>query len=412
MPKIDLQISKRAFAAKFYPLLEDYSHRFEFYKGSAGSGKSFFITQKLIFRCLKEPIKVLVCRRYASTIRNSCFALFKEVLAAWHLTEYVKIRETDFRITFPNGSEVIFSGLDEETKLLSLANISTIFVEEVFEVPQPIFEQLNLRMRGKAANQQIIAAFNPISEQHWLYDFCVKNPPASFYFSESTYKDNPFLNSDYIASLEELQYRNPAKYRVFALGEWGLDEEGLVFTNWREEEFDALALAASGLEHRAGSDLGYIDPTTIVDCLFDKENKRIYVFNEFYKTGCQLDEVAAAMEDMKLGKVKIYMDAAEPRSIAFFKQKGFNTVPCIKGKDSVKAGISYLQNLEIVVSPKCVNLITELKNFSYIKDKSTGRYSENMTHEFSHAIDALRYSVSDIYTNNKLKTLDKSVLGL
>jgi phage terminase large subunit len=60
----------------------------------------------------------------------------------------MKIRETDFAITFPNGSEIIFTGLDEETKLLSLAGITAIFIEEVFEVPRNIYEQLDLRLRG------------------------------------------------------------------------------------------------------------------------------------------------------------------------------------------------------------------------------------------------------------------------
>ena len=60
----------------------------------------------------------------------------------------MKIRETDFAITFPNGSEIIFTGLDEETKLLSLAGITAIFIEEVFEVPRNIDEQLDLRLRG------------------------------------------------------------------------------------------------------------------------------------------------------------------------------------------------------------------------------------------------------------------------
>ena len=52
----------------------------------------------------------------------------------------MKIRETDFNIKFPNGSEIIFMGLDEETKLLSLNNIGAIFIEEAHEVPKPIVE--------------------------------------------------------------------------------------------------------------------------------------------------------------------------------------------------------------------------------------------------------------------------------
>ena len=115
---------------------------------------------------------------------------------------------------------------------------------------------------------------------------------------------------------------------------------------------------------------------------------------------------------MNIGKTKIYVDAAEPRSIAYFKQSGINAYPCSKGKDSVKAGIMFLQDNLLVVHPSCRNFITELENFSYIKSKQTGEYTEETTHEFSHAIDACRYAYSDIYTSSKLKTMNKSILSI
>ena len=408
---ITLNLKKSQFVPKFFPYLLDYSHRWEIYMGSAGSAKSYFITQKLIVRACREPIKILVCRRYGSTIRNTCFSLFKEILAKWKLLPFVKIRETDFNIRFSNGSEIIFMGLDEETKLLSLNGIGAIFIEEAYEVPKPIVEQLNLRLRGKTENQQIIMAFNPISANHWLKEFC-DNPPSSFVFIHSTYKDNPFLNAEYIQQLEELYVRNPAKARVFCDGEWGVDAEGLVLTNWVVEEFDSMALAANGLEHRAGIDLGWVDKTAIIDSLYDSANKTVYVFNEFYKSGCQLSDIAFALGEMNLKKTKVFVDSAEPRSIQFFRNEGFNTVPCAKGKDSVKAGLMFLQDCRIIVHPKCKNFITELENFSYIKSKQTGEWTEETTHEWSHAIDACRYAYSDIYTNRKLKTLDKKLLGI
>ena len=357
-------------------------------------------------------MKVAVCRRTKATIRNTCFSLFKDILAKWQLTPHVKIRETDFTIIFPNGSEIIFLGLDEETKLLSLNGIGVIFVEEVFEVPLNIIEQLDLRLRGNTPNQQIIMAFNPISKNHWLYNFCEINPPKSFKFTHSTYKDNPFLNKEYVESLEALYTRNPAKARIFCDGLWGVDAEGLVITNWRKEEFDPMQLAALGYEHRAGCDLGWIDKTAVIDSLYDRDNKTIYVFNEFYKSGCQLSDIAAAIENMNLKKTKIYVDAAEPRSIQYFKQEGIRAEPCAKGKDSVKAGLMFLQDNLIVVHPSCQNFITELENFSYIKSKVTGEYTEDTTHEWSHAIDACRYAYSDIYTQTKLKTFNKAVLSL
>ena len=409
MAQINLTLKKSLFIPKFFPLLFDYSKRWEFWCGSAGSGKSYTIAQRIIIRCTKEPIRVLVCRRYATTLRNSCFALFKEILTKWKLLPYVKIKETDMSITFPNGSQIIMVGLDTEEKLLSLTNISTVWVEEAYEVEKSKVEQLNLRMRGTAANQQLILSWNPISKHSWLYDFTVKNPPENSVFIHSTYKDNPFLNPEYVQALDEMEIRNPEKYRVYGRGEWGVDSSGLVIKNWKSETFDAMELAAAGLEHRAGMDLGFIDKTAIIESLYDKENKIIYVFNEFYKSGCQLSEVVSAIRDMNLKKTKIYVDAAEPRSIQYFKQEGVNAIPCIKGKDSVKNGIMFLQDNLIIVHPKCQNFITELENFSYIKSKQTGEWTEDTTHEWSHAIDACRYAYSDIYKNNKLKTVNKEM---
>ena len=49
---IYLNLKKSLFTPKFFPYLTDYSHRWEMYMGSAGSAKSYFITQKLIVRAV------------------------------------------------------------------------------------------------------------------------------------------------------------------------------------------------------------------------------------------------------------------------------------------------------------------------------------------------------------------------
>jgi phage terminase large subunit len=315
-------------------------------------------------------------------------------------------------IEFPNGSKIIMIGLDNEQKLLSLNNISVIWIEEAFEVEREKTEQLNLRMRGQATNQQLILSWNPISKTSWLYQFTVKDPPESSEFIHSTYRDNIFLPAEYVAALEEMKIRNPAKYRIYGDGEWGIPQEGLVIKNWATEVFDPTALAASGLEYRCGMDLGWVDPSAVVQTLYDRNNKTIYIFNEFYRSGCLLEDLAEAIQKMNLGKVKLYVDSSEPRSIQFLRNKGINAVGSSKGKDSVKAGYMFLQDHRIIVHPKCKDVIRELENFSYIKSKQTGEWTEDTTHEFSHSIDAARYAYSDIYTNTKVKSMSKSALGL
>ncbi len=274
-----------------------------------------------------------MCRRYGTTLRNTCFALFKEVLENWKLTPYVKIRETDFSIVFPSGSEIIMVGLDEETKLLSLTNIGAVFIEEVYEVSKDMVEQLNLRLRGVVKNQQILMALNPISSSSWLYDFLEVNPPESFILIKSTYRDNPFLNEEYVKSLEELLVRNPLRARIYTEGLWGVaDPEGLVFSNWEIKEFDPLEIAKlPKVEHRCGLDFGWVDATAIADSLYDPVHSTIYVINECYSTGMTLDDIANAVDIMGLKKAKLYCDSAEPRGIEFLRSKGINAYPCIKG---------------------------------------------------------------------------------
>ena len=409
---IQLNLNKRIFTPKAYPYIFDYSHRWEFWYGGAASSKSYSITQKLIIRACREKITIAVCRRYGSTLRNSCFSLFKEILAKWKLTSYVKIKETDMSIEFPNGSKIIHLGLDDEQKLLSINNIGCFWIEEAFEVQREIVEQINLRMRAKNENQQIIMSWNPISRNSWIFDFVEVNPPKDSIKLHFTFKDNPFISQEYIDAMEEMRVRNPAKARIYYYGEYGVNPEGLVLTNWHEQDFNPMELAAAGLEHRAGIDLGWIDKTAIIDSLYDRENRIIYVFNEFYKSGCQLSEIADAIVEMNLKKTKIYVDSSEPRSIQFLKNEGINAVGCTKGKDSVKAGLMFLQDNLIIVHPSCRNFIMELENFSYIKSKQTGEWTEDTTHEYSHAIDACRYAYSDIYTQTKLKSLNKAVLNL
>lgn len=410
---MQLNIHARTFSAKFLPLLNDYSHRWEIYKGSAGSGKSHFITQKIIIKALREKRRVMICRRYGTTMRNSVFKLFKDVIESFKITHLTRIKESDMSITLPNGSEIIFVGLDNEEKLLSIAGITDVFIEEVYEVPKEIVDQLNLRMRGKAPNQQIYMAFNPISAKHWLYDFCEGSTrPESSIYSQSTFRDNPFLPDEYVKALEDMYRTNPNKARVFCDGNWGADVEGLVYKNHVVSDFDINELIKQGLEVRVGIDWGFVDPTTVVVSLFDKPKKEIYIIGEFYKRGATLEEIKDGIIQLGISKQKMYCDGAEPDKVDYLRRNGFNAVSAKKGAGSVKAGISFLQDMKIICHESCVNVAAELENYVYLKDKKTGQYIEDSyDHDFSHTMDALRYSYSDLYSAARL-TSAKLMLGI
>ncbi len=342
------------------------------------------------------------------------FQLIIDTLKKWHIYEYCKINLSTYTITLPNDSVFLFKGMDDSEKIKSITDITDIWAEESTELSLDEYTQLDLRLRALAGDLQFLCSFNPVSKENYVFKKWFADDAAydeaQTMILKTTYKHNRFLPQSYIAALEEKINSNPQYYKVYALGEFAT-LEGLVFTNWREQVFDAMELAQRGYELKYGMDLGYIDKTAIIMSLFDRENRTIYVFDEFYKSGCQLSEIAAAAKAMNVGKTKIYVDAAEPRSVAYFKQEGLNAYPCIKGRDSVKAGIMYLQDMKIIVHPSCKNMIMELSNFSYIKNKA-GDYTEDTTHEYSHAISGLRYAYSDIYTSTKLKTLNKATFSI
>ena len=411
---IQIKIDKSVFNDSFYPYLFDYSNRFEVYRGGAGSGKSHFVSQKLIIKAMNDPgRRIMICRRTSATIIQTVWEMFLQNLRFFQLLDHCYINKTNRIIELPNGSQLIFMGLDDEYKLLSLTDIADVFVEEVFEVPKAIVDQLNLRLRGSKKNKQIYLAFNPISKAHWLYDFCEgETKPSSMLYHLSTYKDNKFLDDEYIQQIEEQQRTNPHNYRIYALNQWGVASEAIVFPNHRTEDFDINEMLKNKeLEVKIGMDLGFVDASTCAVTLWDKQNKKIYIISEYYEERATLDEVFSGVKALGVGKLPIYVDSAEPRSIQYFQSLGLNAKPSKKSNGSNELYIQFLQNHEIIIHSSCVHAQEDFDNFCYAKNKMSGELEEGKyTHEYSHLIDAVKYAYSDVYRNKKLKSFDWKLL--
>lgn len=207
----------------FLPLFAD-EHRYLVLKGGGGSGKSIFAGRKVLERVTSEPgHRWLVCRKVARTLRESCFKQLLGQLAELYPDSGYKANKSDLVISFRNGSEIIFAGLDDAEKLKSIYNITGIWIEEASELLESDFNQLDIRLRGKTREyQQIILSFNPVSIRHWLKKrfFDQKDPRARVH--ESTYRDNRFLDAAAIRTLESFQETDEYYYQVYCLGMWGV----------------------------------------------------------------------------------------------------------------------------------------------------------------------------------------------
>ena len=393
----------------YMPYLYDYSHRYEVYYGGAGSGKSVFIAQKIILKALRDKRKVLIIRKTLNSQKDSCWRLMLEQLSDLNIRQLCKVRITDFTIELPNGSALLFKGLDDSERIKSIVGITDIWIEEATELIEEDFDQLDLRLRARASNLQMFVSFNPISKvnyvyRRWFADTAVVGDDTLIV--KTTYKDNRFLPEEYIKSLESKIHSNPTYYRIYALGEFcSLDK--LVYNNWRVEAFEP----PKDGKLIVGLDFGFTnDPTAVVASIVKGDD--IFIFKEYTGTGKTNQQIAEIITSMGFAKSVIIADSAEPKSVAEIKRCGIQRIKeSTKGKDSIIHGIQRLQGYNIIVHPSCQNIITELENYSWIKDKATGEYTNKPIDMFNHSLDALRYSLQAL-DQHKFTAVSKDVLGL
>lgn len=379
----------------YWPYVRDYTTRFNVYYGGAGSGKSHFVAQKILLKCLQYKRKLLVVRKVGNTLKDSVWAMFLKLL--YQMPAVIKaVNKSEYTIELINGSIILFKGLDDPEKIKSIEGITDIVVEEASELTEDDFDQLNLRLRANCGMLQIHLMFNPVSKANWVYKrFFENGAPEDTVIIHTTYKDNPYLPQEYIDSLLRLERRNPAYYKIYVLGDFATLDK-LVFPVKtvrlvsQEEVKDLLFWI--------GMDFGYTnDPTAITWGYCDPTNHRLYITGEYNKKGMTNDVIAATITDLGFAKERIIADAAEPKSIAELRRLGINRiVGAVKGPDSVKNGIDRIQRYDIIIDERCVNTIEEFDNYTWIKDKKTGEYINQPVDTFNHHIDSIRYGTQNV----------------
>ena len=410
-----INIHTNIFNPVYLPYLEDYSTRFLLFYGGAGSGKSHFIAQRLVYKALKDTRKILVLRKVNRTTKASTFQLLLDTLNQFGIINYCVINRTDFSITLPTGSQFLCMGLDDPEKIKSITGLTDAWLEEATEFSLDDFSQVNLRVRDpKAENQEIILSLNPVSKANWCYlHFFAENPELEEFrktvrIVHTTYKDNPHLPETYVQALLMMKATNEVYYKIYALGEFGsLDK--LIYNNWQKMDFDPDTIKGQLL---CGLDFGYTnDPTAFTASILVENERRIYIFKEWGGTGYLNDAIADQIKEMGFAKSIICADSAEQKSIDEIKRLGISRIkPCVKGKGSVLQGIQKLQQYELIVHPSCENVIEELENYAWKKDKQTNEYINEPAEGFDHYMDSLRYSLQCLDVRTQLTTMKKDLL--
>lgn len=410
----------------FEDFLFEWNEKFYFLVGGYGSSKSYHVALKIILKLLEEKRTALVVREVYDTIRDSCFSLFEEIITEMELDDRIKCKTSPMQIRFPNGSKIIFKGMDKPVKLKSINNVSLIWIEECSEVKYAGFKELLGRLRHPTLPLYMILSTNPVSKSNWSYKhFFTDNKKKLYvlddkklykervivtnktYYHYSTADDNLFLPKSYIEQLDELKNYDPDLYRVARKGQFGVNGRKVLpqFEEWPHYEVLEAIQNIDKPIRRVGMDFGFEKSyNALVRLAIDDDKKILYIYSEYYKNQMTDDKTAIEIAEFKDTQELIRADSAEPKTIKYYKQEGFN----IKGAKKFPG--SRVQNTKkvkrfkkIICSSNCKNTIDELSDLTYALDKD-GEIIEDEFNIDPHTFSAIWYALDGYEVSNLKET--------
>lgn len=420
-----IKLSLPEVVGRGYATFWNFKGRYRVCKGSRASKKSKTTALWYITNMMKYPdANLLVIRKTYRTLKDSCFTELKWAIKRLQVEAWWEIKESPLEMTYiPTGQKIYFRGLDDPLKVTSITVENGVlcwaWIEEAYEVMnESDFDTLDESIRGEVPEglfKQWTITFNPWNERHWLKKRFFDVDDDNVLAITTNYMCNEWLDESDKKLFETMKKNNPRRYSVAGLGNWGI-VDGLVYENWREEAFTPISqkeynklddrndkkyVILDSLKTTSGLDFGYTnDPTAFFMGFLDLENKKLYVWDEMYKKGLSNKAIHNEIVTMGYSKERITGDCAEPKSIDELKALGLRIRGAKKGKDSVMNGVQWIQDLEIIIHPRCINFLTEISNYTWETDKF-GKKLNKPIDDFNHLMDAMRYALEEYIIGNK-----------
>lgn len=431
MVKKDLKIKKVPvhlpdLVGKGYATFWHFKGRIRAVKGSRRSKKSKTTALWFIYHMMKHPqANTLVVRKTYRTLKDSCFTELKWAIRRLGVEHLWHVKESPLELTYiPTGQKIYFRGLDDPLKITSIAVevgvLCWMWIEEAYEITsEDDFDTLAESMLGDCPEdlwKQITLTFNPWSDKTWIKKRFFDDPDPDVLAITTNYRCNEWLSPADRKVFEDMKVKNPRRFRVAGDGDWGV-VDGLVYENWKEQSFTLISkkdfndidedkrpqnpVFSDGLDSAFGLDFGYTnDPTALFCGFLSLSEKKLYVWDELYKKGLSNKAIHDEVTQMGYAKERITGDSAEPKSIDELKGLGLRITGAKKGKDSVNNGIQWIQDLEIIIHPRCVNFLLEIGTYQWKKDKFDKKLNEPED-DNNHLMDAMRYALEKYIQKNK-----------
>lgn len=366
--------------------IDDYDF-FVWYGGRAGA-KSWSIARLLIQIAYRQKVRVLCAREFQASIRDSVHKLLSDQIEALGLDRYFITQNNT--ITSWCGSEFLFKGIQRNIKeIKSTEGIDLCWMEEAQGTSEESWEILIPTIRK--IGSKIIISFNPDLIEDATYQRFIVNPPPRTLVVKVNCDDNPWLSAQSIRQLEHCKKVDPERYDNIWLGNPRKLNHALVYANkFRVEYFDAPLDA----QFMFGADWGFSqDPCALIRCFID--DYCLFIDYEAYEIGVEIDQLPIFFDKVPLSRQwRINADNSRPETISYMSRHGFNVQPARKWPGSVEEGVQFIrQFVSIIIHPRCVNVISEIRHYVHKIDKNTGEPLTDIVDKNNHAMDAIRYAL-------------------
>jgi len=388
----------------------DHKHTHYTLYGGRGGAKSSFISIAIVLLITQNPqAHAAVFRKVANTLRDSVYAQISFAISLLGMDSLFKKTVSPMEITYkPTGQKILFRGLDEPEKIKSIkapfGHFGITWFEEIDQMHgrEEVRKVLQSTMRGQSGIFWNFESFNPpISVQNWANQDLLEEREARIKCMAS-YLDVPrkWLSDQFYEEADHLKAVNPRaydhEYLGIATGTGGNVFESVTIRTITDDEIKAFD------RNYYGMDWGwYPDPNHFSEMYFNAGRRVLYIYGEIRRTKTKNPAMSELLKERlkdRWQNIRITADSADNKSIADFRDYGFDMRGAIKGPGSVDYSMKWLASLsEIVIDDaRCPHTAKEFKEYEFGRDRNGDVVSE-YPDKNNHAIDSVRYALEEIW---------------
>ncbi len=382
--------------------------------GGRDSSKTFTFGCFSVMATLEHAHRILYTRQTMSSTDNSITSALENRMEIMGVQDDYVFANNNYTCKHGAG-KISITGQKtsvgtQTAKLKSLEDYSIFATDEGEELTSfEDWKKIKRSMRAQDVQCLSVIIFNPPTKKHFIYQEFYLNVPEGFngiigniMYIHTTYLDNgkenmaphnwieyerlrlryelyESLTEDERKVCDRKLFKDWREYKTVILGGFRDVAEGVIF------DYTIGPFYESDYGSVYGADQGFTHPTTVIKVHVDKDLKKIWLKEIFYKTQQTSSTVYEAIKD-EVKDVRIWCDDAAAMFIKELYDKGLNIKAAKKPKilDRINAALDY----EIIIDPDSENLIREFDNYRWQDHKT----KEVPIDDDNHGMDAWGYA--------------------